>query len=41
MMGASEIHFYPVAVLLLIVSCECKNMHFRRLPEDGDREEHH
>ena len=41
MIRASKIHLDLVAVLMPIVSCECKDMHFRRLPEDGDREEHH
>jgi hypothetical protein len=39
MIGASKIHPYLVAVLLLIAFFECKDRHFRRLPEDGDREE--
>jgi hypothetical protein len=35
-----KIRLDPVAVLLLIASCGYKDMHFRRLPEDEDREEY-
>ena len=41
MISASEIHLDPVAVLMLIVSCECKDLYFRRLPEDKDKEEYY
>jgi hypothetical protein len=41
MVSASKIHLDPVAVLLLIASCGYEDMHFRRLPEDEDKEEYY
>ena len=36
MLSVNKIHLYLLLALMLVVSCECKDMHVRRMPEEKD-----